>query len=368
MPLQDLNFDNRFFDQLPTDPNTENECRHVHNAFHTKTQPTPVSNPKLIAYSQDAGDLLDLQPCDSLHPTFARIFSGNGLSGGMSPYASCYGGHQFGNWAGQLGDGRAIALGEVKNKKDEHWEIQLKGAGPTPYSRMGDGRAVLRSSIENLSLFGSNALSTNTLQLVHCAWLQPEIWSYVTCSMMATHNRKLEPFCTRLSPSFVRFGSFEIFSSRGENEETKLLMDYCITELYPHLGTPSKEVYLQFFDEVCKRTATLVSKWMSVGFVHGVMNTDNMSILGYTIDFGPYGWLEPYDPQWTPNTTDFYGRRYAYGRQPEIALWNLVRLANAIFPIINDSDALENILHSYHKVFYGSLQRHSCSKTRTCRF
>ena len=116
MPLQDLKFDNRFFDQLPTDPNTENECRHVHNAFHTKTQPTPVSNPKLIAYSQDAGDLLDLQPCDTLHPTFARIFSGNELLKGMTPYASCYGGHQFGNWAGQLGDGRAIALGEVKNK------------------------------------------------------------------------------------------------------------------------------------------------------------------------------------------------------------------------------------------------------------
>ena len=215
---------------------------------------------------------------------------------------------------------------------------------------MGDGRAVLRSSIREFlcseAMYHLQIPTTRALCLVTTG-------DTVIRDMFYDGDPQPEigAICTRLSPSFVRFGSFEIFSSRGENEEAKLLMDYCITQLYPHLGTPSKEVYLQFFDEVCKRTATLVSKWMSVGFVHGVMNTDNMSILGYTIDFGPYGWLEPYDPQWTPNTTDFYGRRYAYGRQPEIALWNLVRLANAIFPIINDSDALEKILHSYHTYF-----------------
>jgi serine/tyrosine/threonine adenylyltransferase len=350
MSLQQLLFNNRFLQKLPTDPNTQNECRYVHKSFHTKTQPTPVSNPKLIAYSQDAGELLDIQPCDTLHPSFARIFSGNQQLTGMDPYASCYGGHQFGNWAGQLGDGRAIALGEVKNKNDEHWEIQLKGAGPTPYSRMGDGRAVLRSSIREFlcseAMHYLQIPTTRALCLVTTG-------DSVIRDMFYDGNPQPEigAICTRVSPSFIRFGTFEIFSSREEHQELQLLMDYCIEELYPHLGPPSKESYLAFFEEVCIRTAKLIAQWMSVGFVHGVMNTDNMSILGYTIDYGPYGWLEPYDPQWTPNTTDFYGRRYAYGRQPEIALWNLVRLANSIFPIIKDSNALERILQSYHTHF-----------------
>ena len=350
MSLHNLQFHNRFFQQLPTDSNTINECRHVHHAFHTKTYPTKVTNPKLIVYSQDAASLLDLQPCDTLHPHFAQIFGGNKLLEGMVPYASCYGGHQFGNWAGQLGDGRAISMGEIQNKKGEHWEIQLKGAGPTPYSRMGDGRAVLRSSIREFlcseAMYHLNIPTTRALCLVTTG-------EEVIRDMFYDGNPEPEigAICTRLSPSFIRFGTFEIFSVRGETKELQLAMDFCLEELYPHIGKPSKDSYLKFFHEVCVRTAQLIAHWMSVGFVHGVLNTDNMSILGYTIDYGPYGWLEPYDPQWTPNTTDFYGRRYAYGRQPEIGLWNLVRLANAIYPIIQDSDALENILHSYHKHF-----------------
>jgi uncharacterized protein YdiU (UPF0061 family) len=271
---------------------------------------------------------------------FARVFTGNHLLPGMDPFAMCYGGHQFGNWAGQLGDGRAINLGEIVNQRDERWMLQLKGAGPTPYSRTADGLAVLRSSIREFlcseAMFYLGIPTTRALSLT----LTGEA---VERDMFYDGHPKLEPGAVvcRLSPSFTRFGNFQILATRGENSLLKRLMDYTITTDFPHLGTPSQDVYEIWFREVCNRTMDMILHWMRVGFVHGVMNTDNMSIMGLTIDYGPYGWLEDYNPGWTPNTTDAAGRRYSFKNQPQIALWNLGQLGNAIFPVVKHLEPLQ---------------------------
>jgi uncharacterized protein YdiU (UPF0061 family) len=256
----------------------------------------------------------------------------------MRPYAARYGGHQFGVWAGQLGDGRAITLGELMPRPGERWELQLKGAGRTPYSRTADGRAVLRSSVREFlcseAMHFLGVPTTRALSLVATG-------DIVVRDMFYDGNPMPEPGAVvcRVAPSFVRFGNFEIHASRGENELLQRLADYIITEHFKELGPPTPEVYKLWFEEVCRRTGVMIAHWMRVGFVHGVMNTDNMSILGLTIDYGPYGWLEGYDPAWTPNTTDLPGRRYAYGRQPDVAAWNLARLANALGPLIEDVPA-----------------------------
>jgi uncharacterized protein YdiU (UPF0061 family) len=348
--LDSLHFDNRFSAELPPDPADENRRRQVRGACYSRVMPMRMPAPTLVAASPEVGALLDLTEADLATQRFAEVFAGNQLLDGMEPYAACYGGHQFGNWAGQLGDGRAINLGEVVNKKGERWELQLKGAGPTPYSRMGDGRAVLRSSIrEFLCSEAMHHLGVPTTRALSVVTTGDE----VVRDMFYDGNPRPEPGAVvcRVAPSFIRFGNFEIFASRGEHDVLRALLDFTITRDFPELGVPSKDVYPIWLAEVCRRTAEMIVHWMRVGFVHGVMNTDNMSVLGLTIDYGPYGWLDDYDPSWTPNTTDASGRRYRYGNQPPIALWNLVQLANAIAPLVGETGPLEEAIDVFAKSF-----------------
>lgn len=346
--MNPLQFDNRFVRELPGDTEQRNFRRQVHEAFYSKVQPTPVSSPKLIAYSQEMINLLEISPAPESDPEFTQIFAGNKLLKGMEPFAMCYGGHQFGSWAGQLGDGRAINLGEVINSQNQRWVLQLKGAGPTPYSRTADGLAVLRSSVREFlcseAMHHLGVPTTRALSLVATG-------ESVMRDMFYDGNARFEPGAVvcRVAPSFIRFGNFQIFTSRGDIENLKRLVDYTITTDYPELGPPNETTQAKWFEEVCVRTARTINHWTRVGFVHGVMNTDNMSILGLTIDYGPYGWLEDYDPDWTPNTTDAHGKRYAFGQQPQIAYWNLLQLANAILPAFESKDPLQAGLDCYAK-------------------
>ncbi|MFH0728183.1 MAG: YdiU family protein [Pseudomonadota bacterium] len=344
--LTSLAFDNRFTRELPADPETANRRRQVLGACYSRVQPRKVTAPRLVAYSRETAALLDLPEEACRSREFSEVFAGNRLLLGMDPYAACYGGHQFGNWAGQLGDGRAINLGEIVNRRSERWTLQLKGAGPTPYSRTADGLAVLRSSVREFlvseAMFHLGVPTTRALSLVLTG--EP-----VERDMFYDGHPKEEPgaIVCRVAPSFTRFGNFEIFASRGDTEVLKKLVDYTLRVDFPHLGDPSPEVYRQWFEEICRTTADMIVHWMRVGFVHGVMNTDNMSILGLTIDYGPYGWLENYDPDWTPNTTDAAGRRYRFANQPQIAHWNLAQLANAIYPLIQEAKPLQEALNLF---------------------
>ena len=349
-----MRFDNRFVHQLPADPVIDNYCRQVKGSAYSKVKPTPVPAPRLVAFSAEMAATLGLTDNDCLSEEFSQVMSGNTLLPGMEPYTMCYGGHQFGQWAGQLGDGRAINMGEVLAEDDRHWTLQLKGAGLTPYSRMADGLAVLRSSVREFlcseAMFHLGIPTTRALSLTLTG-------QSVIRDMFYDGNPKAEPgaIVCRVAPSFIRFGSFEIFSARGELDLLKQLTDYTIRADFPHLllndDPPDKNTYIHWFEEICRLTADLIVHWQRVGFVHGVMNTDNMSILGLTIDYGPYGWLDNYDPDWTPNTTDRSHRRYRYGQQADIALWNLLQLANAIYPLIDDAAPLQQALSLYQDCY-----------------
>lgn len=364
--LDELRFDNRFTRLLPGDSEARNFRRQVQQACYSRVMPTPVAAPKLVAYSHEVCELLELDIATTGEQAMADVFGGNRVLPGMDPLAMCYGGHQFGNWAGQLGDGRAINLGEVVNSRGQRWMLQLKGAGPTPYSRTADGLAVLRSSVREFlcseAMFHLGVPTTRALSLVTTG-------EEVLRDMFYDGNPRYESGAVvcRVSPSFIRFGNFEIFTSRGDIDNLRKLVEYTIATDFPHLspagdGPYSKEIVSQWFEEVCLLTAEMIVHWMRVGFVHGVMNTDNMSILGLTIDYGPYGWLEDYDPDWTPNTTDASGRRYRYGNQPQVALWNLLQLANAILPLVGDSKPLEESLQNYSGRFDRSWQQMMAQK------
>ncbi|MFZ2724689.1 MAG: YdiU family protein [Methylococcaceae bacterium] len=348
--LDELNFDNRFVRELPADTQTTNTCRQVLGACYSRVLPTPVCEPKCVIVSPEVADLLDLseQLCNS--EEFTQVFAGNRLAKGMEAYATCYGGHQFGNWAGQLGDGRAINLGEIINSQGQRWALQLKGAGQTPYSRNSDGLAVLRSSVREFlcseAMYHLGVPTTRALSLMLTG-------ESVVRDMFYNGNPRLEQgaIVCRVAPSFTRFGHFQILTARNDFALLKQLVDYTIKTDFPHLAEPSVEVYLQWFNEVCQRTAEMVVHWLRVGFVHGVMNTDNMSILGLTIDYGPYGWLEDFNPDWTPNTTDAAEHRYCFGRQAEIAFWNLAQLANTLYPLIKKIKPLEDALANYNQYF-----------------
>ena len=346
MKLDELRFDNRFVDQLPGDPILTNSRRQVEGAFYSNVLPTPVSRPQTIAWSMEVAGLIGLDPQEFQNQKFANVFGGNELLSGMQPHAMCYGGHQFGHWAGQLGDGRAINLGDVVTPQGETWTLQLKGAGPTPYSRTADGLAVLRSSIREFlcseAMFHLGVPTTRALSLVLTG-------EEVLRDMLYDGNARYEPgaICCRVAPSFIRFGSFQIFASRGDHENLRRLVDFTIKNYFRDLGEPGPEVYAAWFNRVCQLTCKMVVDWMRVGFVHGVMNTDNMSILGLTIDYGPYGWLEGYDPGWTPNTTDSQGKRYRFGNQPLVAHWNLYQLGSAIVPLLGETEALQKALDGF---------------------
>ena len=351
--MHSLRFDNRFVNTLPADPETGPRVRQVAGALFSRIDPTPVAAPRLIAHSREVAALLDISEAEVTSNDFARVFGGNALVEGMAPYAANYGGHQFGHWAGQLGDGRAITLGETINARGERWELQLKGAGPTPYSRSADGRAVLRSSIREFlcseAMHHLGVPTTRALSLVATG-------DDVMRDMFYDGHPEYEPgaIVCRVSPSFIRFGNFELPASRDDVPLLKQLVDFTIARDFPDLNAPagSESLYSAWFAEVCERTAILVAHWMRVGFVHGVMNTDNMSILGLTIDYGPYGWVDNFDPDWTPNTTDREHRRYRFGEQPEIAYWNLTRLANALAPLFASVDPLHAGLKCYVDTYH----------------
>ncbi|GAV20873.1 hypothetical protein MMIC_P1848 [Mariprofundus micogutta] len=349
-------FDNRFTRLLPADPEDENYRRQVFQACYSRVKPIRVSSPALVAYAPEVAELLNLTESDCRTEAFKEVFSGNRLLHGMDPHATCYGGHQFGSWAGQLGDGRAINLGELINDAGESWMLQLKGAGPTPYSRNADGLAVLRSSVREFlcseAMFHLGVPTTRALSLLLTG-------DQVMRDMFYDGRPALEPgaIVCRVAPSFTRFGSLQLFSARKDVDTLQALLDHTISHDFPHLGEPDRDCYLQWFEEVCQSTARLMVHWMRVGFVHGVMNTDNMSVLGLTIDYGPYGWLEGFDPDWTPNTTDREMRRYSFGRQPAIAGWNLARLGDAMIPLLGDAQPLQLALDRY-KVSYQSGWQH----------
>jgi serine/tyrosine/threonine adenylyltransferase len=348
--LRPLVFDNRFVRELPGDPDSRNTRRQVLGAAWSGVEPTPVAAPSLLAHAADVAERVGFAPDDAGHPDFARVFGGNALMPGMQPYAACYGGHQFGHWAGQLGDGRAITLGETLNAQGERWELQLKGAGPTPYSRTADGRAVLRSSLREFlcseAMHHLGVPTTRALSIVRTG-------DAVLRDMFYNGNAALEPgaIVCRVAPSFIRFGNFEIFAARDDIALLTRLVDFTIARDFSHLTGDTNDKRVAWLHEVAERTAQLMVHWMRVGFVHGVMNTDNMSILGLTIDYGPYGWVDNFDPGWTPNTTDAQGRRYRFGQQPLIAQWNLVRLAEALIPVIADEATLQSAIDHYATVY-----------------
>ena len=362
MALPSLTFDNSFVRSLPGDPVRTNERRQVHDALYSRVAPSPVAAPAVLAYSPEVAALIGLAPeaCDD--SLFAEVFSGNRVLDGMEPYAACYGGHQFGNWAGQLGDGRAITLTEVTVQDGGRWELQLKGAGPTPYSRMGDGRAVLRSSLREFlcseAMHFLGVPTTRALSLV-------DTGERVVRDMFYDGRPSAEPGAVvcRVAPSFVRFGNFELLAARKRPALLARLADYVIETHEPELAQArGKERYARWFAQVCGATAEMVVHWMRVGFVHGVMNTDNMSVLGLTIDYGPYGFLDVFDPSWTPNTTDAAGRRYRYGQQPSVALWNLSCFAHALLPLIEHAEPLEAALNECAETLSRRMDRMLCDK------
>jgi len=347
-----LNIENSFNLELPADPSTENKPRQVEKACFSYVNPKKPSGAILVHASKEVADMLGISESELLSQDFVDVFSGARLLDGSKPYAMCYGGHQFGHWAGQLGDGRAINLGEVVHK-DHRWAMQLKGSGMTPYSRRADGLAVLRSSIrEHLcseAMFHLGVPTTRSLSLM----LSGED---VMRDMMYDGNPAYEKgaIVCRVAQTFVRFGNFQILASREDKENLQKLTDYTIKYFYPQVKVKGDDAIYQFFDEVVTNTMVMLIEWQRVGFVHGVMNTDNMSILGLTIDYGPYGWLEPYEKNWTPNTTDRENKRYRYGNQPSVGLWNLFQLANSLALLVQDVKPLEQSLERFKTQFaYG---------------
>lgn len=344
-----LHLNDTFNQQLPADSNVSNTRRQVFEAAFSFVSPRVPSNPKLLHVADEVAELLGISQAETQSLDFLNLVSGSVVYPETQPYAMAYAGHQFGNWAGQLGDGRAINLFEILHN-NQRWTLQLKGAGETPYSRTADGFAVLRSSIrEHLcseAMYYLGVPTTRSLSLVTTG-------DKVLRDVLYNGNAAYEDGAVvcRVAPSFIRFGNFQLFAARKDIKNLKTLADYTIQYFYPEITTSGKEKYLQFYQEVVNRTVEMVLHWQRVGFVHGVMNTDNMSILGLTIDYGPYGWLEDYDPDWTPNTTDAEGRRYRFRNQPDIALWNLVQLGNALYPLIEDIASMEQVLNSYSQQF-----------------
>ncbi len=318
--------------------------------FFTKVQPEGFAlNPNIISSSKESGSLIGLTDDDFQNPDFANYFSGNKLLEGSDPIAKVYSGHQFGVWAGQLGDGRALLLGQVLNSEDELWDVELKGAGKTPYSRFGDGRAVLRSCIrEFLCSEHMHALGIPTSRAL----------SIIGTNETVTREKK-EPgaILTRLAKSHIRFGHFEHFHYRKEYENVKILADYCIENYHTDI---KKEDYNSWFFEIVKSTAELIAKWQAIGFCHGVLNTDNMSIIGITLDYGPFGFLDNFDPYYICNHSDHSGR-YSYDQQPGIGLWNLNALLNALSSIIDIQEA-RNVLAQYESIFVESYYKEMYKK------
>jgi serine/tyrosine/threonine adenylyltransferase len=318
-------------------------------AFHTALAPAPLADPYLVALNASFAREVGLEAGQLASREGIEAFTGNTPVAGAQPLASVYSGHQFGVWAGQLGDGRAILLGEADTAAGP-LEFQLKGSGRTPYSRMGDGRAVLRSSIREF--LGSEAMQGLGIPTTRALM--------VTGSDTPVRREEIETAAvvTRVAPSFIRFGHFEHFSARGQTDELRTLADYVIDRFYPECrGTPKfgGNAYAALLEQVSERTAAMVAQWQAAGFCHGVMNTDNMSILGLTIDYGPFQFLDAFDPRHICNHSDEQGR-YAYNKQPNVAYWNLFCLGQALLPLIADQELALAALESYKSVFPRELE------------
>jgi uncharacterized protein YdiU (UPF0061 family) len=310
-------------------------------AFYTRLRPTPLPDPYWVGRSEALRRELGLDADWFGSADALEVLTGNRIPSGGDPLATVYSGHQFGVWAGQLGDGRAILLGQTPGG----FELQLKGAGATPYSRMGDGRAVLRSSIrEFLCSEAMHGLGIPTTRAL-C----------VTGSDARVRREEIETAAVvaRAAPSFIRFGHFEHFAANQQLDELRALADHVIDRFYPACRTSERfggNAYAALLEAVSERTAALLAQWQAVGFCHGVMNTDNMSILGLTIDYGPFQFLDGFDPRHICNHSDTAGR-YAYNQQPNVAYWNLFCLAQALLPLIGENDVAVATLESYKTVF-----------------
>jgi uncharacterized protein YdiU (UPF0061 family) len=309
-------------------------------AFYTRLQPTPLPAPYLVCASPAAAQLIGITPDEFTSQTFIDTFTGNTIAPGSLPLAAVYSGHQFGVWAGQLGDGRAILLGNVPSGESQ-MEIQLKGAGKTPYSRMGDGRAVLRSSIrEFLCSEAMAALGIPTTRALSVTGSD---------ALVMRERPETTAVVARMAPSFIRFGSFEHWYYNKDVEALRVLADDVIARYYPHCLEKANP-YAAFLSDVTLKTAHLMAHWQSVGFMHGVMNTDNMSILGLTLDYGPYGFMEAFDARHICNHTDSQGR-YSYQMQPRIGQWNCYALGQALLPLIGEVAGTEAALAGYQTAF-----------------
>jgi uncharacterized protein YdiU (UPF0061 family) len=300
--------------------------------FVERLDPTPLPAPYLIAYNADVGEQLGLDPAQAERPEFLRLAAGCARFGAVEPFAAVYAGHQFGSFVAQLGDGRAITLGEVETADGSPLEWQIKGGGPTAFSRFGDGRAVLRSTIrEYLCSEAMAGLGIPTTRALAIAGSDEPIFR---------ETPETAAVLTRIAPAHLRFGHFEYFHYRNQPAQVKTLADYAMRRFFPKIATiaDDAERYAHFLATVCRRTASLVAHWQAVGFAHGVMNTDNMSLLGLTLDYGPFGFLDAYIPSFICNHTDS-GGRYAFDRQPAIARWNCQALAAALSTLVPIDDA-----------------------------
>ena len=318
-----------------------NSYARLHPAFYEVVDPTPLPAPYLVAFNSDAAALLGLDPREAEAADAPLYLSGGKRIPGAEPIAQAYAGHQFGVWVPQLGDGRAFLLGQAVGPHGVRWDLHLKGAGRTRFSRFGDGRAVLRSAIREYlaceALFGLGIPTTRALCIVG--------------STLPVQRERTETAATllRLSPSHVRFGTFEYFAAREDAARVRELVDYVVREHFPDLQEVP-DPRLPFFGAVCRRTAQLIAHWMAAGFAHGVMNTDNMSVLGLTLDYGPFGFLDQYQAGFICNHTDIEGR-YAFDQQPSVGMWNCARLGDALMAPDDDPALWQAELESYWPAF-----------------
>lgn len=347
-----------FIKKFPGDFSNNPMQRNTPKVLFATIRPAGFDKPQLIAFNETLSEEIGLGRYEEKDLDF---LVGNNLPDNVQTYSTAYAGHQFGNWAGQLGDGRAILAGEITNDTGKRTEIQWKGAGATPYSRHADGRAVLRSSVREYlmseAMFHLGVPTTRALSLAFTG-------EDVVRDIMYSGNPQLEKGAVviRTAESFLRFGHFELMSAQQEYTNLQNLLDFTIDNYYPEITTSGVQKYKDFFENICTRTADLMVEWFRVGFVHGVMNTDNMSILGLTIDYGPYSMMDEYDLNFTPNTTDLPGRRYAFGKQGQISQWNLWQLANALHPMIKDEKFLEDTLNRYGNYFWEAHDKMLCRK------
>jgi len=341
--LGSLNWLSRFTDETPGDNQVGGLPRQVPGVCWSRVNPTPTPNPVIRIWSSEMAEELSLEAKEN------DILGGQKLSSGMHPYAQRYGGHQFGNWAGQLGDGRAITLGEV-DTGEEIFELQLKGSGVTPYSRFADGKAVLRSSIrEFLCSEAMHHLCVPTTRALSLVTTGED----VVRDILYDGRPAAEPgaIICRVAPSFIRFGSFQIHSMSGDLGTLRSLVDYTVKHHFPDYNIQTDDGIIEWLKRIADETALMIAHWMRIGFVHGVMNTDNMSIHGLTIDYGPYGWLEDFNPDWTPNTTDSGRKRYKFGNQAQIGGWNYARLLESIAPLLEQPNKLHKALDYYYETY-----------------